>query len=206
MLISTPRIILRDFELADQSAFVGYQMDPRYLRLYDLEEDLDRARSLFNLFMDWQSEVHRRNFQLGIFDTITDRLIGCAGLRVRLEDPGTAVVGIELAPSDWGRYRVALDAAACLVEFGFDSLNLDQVVGETASGNERVEKISRWFGAQIVAEREGPRWMDARGWHEVVWALTRADWQRSQRRQWFNQSWHQHHIVTVNSVADHGDA
>jgi hypothetical protein len=31
-------------------------------------------------------------------------------------------------------------------------------VGDTASGNNRVEKLARWFGADIVAQRPGPKW------------------------------------------------
>jgi ribosomal-protein-alanine N-acetyltransferase len=67
-------------------------------------------------------------------------------------------------------------------------LNLTTIVGDTASGNRRVEKLARWFGAEIVAEREGPAWMRARGWREVDWALQRPKWeQRSGARLSSNQ-------------------
>lgn len=182
MIISTPRITLRDFEQGDHAAFVAYQMDPRYRRLYDFNNDPARAGELFDLFLSWQSEEPRRNFQIGIFDRATNRLCGCAGLRGRPSDNETAVLGIELAPSDWGRYRIAVDAAACLVEYGFTTLGLRVIVGDTASGNKRVEKIARWFGARIIDGREGPEWMHARGWQEVDWALTAEEWRRSDRR------------------------
>jgi [ribosomal protein S5]-alanine N-acetyltransferase len=185
MAIRTPRITLRDFENDDRTAFIAYQMDPRYRRLYDFSDDPQRAGELFDLFLGWQVEKRRRNFQVGIFDTATDRLCGCAGLRGRPEDNETAVLGIELAPSDWGRYRIALDAASCLVEYGFTALRLRMIIGDTASGNKRVAKIARWFGARIVDVREGPEWMRARGWQEVDWALTDDEWQRSDRRRMF---------------------
>lgn len=181
MNISTSRITLRDFKSADRAAFVSYQMDPRYRRLYDLDEDSDRAHDLFELFASWRDEKPRSNFQLGLFDTATHRLRGCAGLRLRPEDPETAVLGIELSPNDWGRYRVALDAAACLVEHGFNTLHLRMIVGNTASGNKRVEKLAHWFGARIIDRRDGPEWMRSRGWHEVDWALTRDEWQHSEQ-------------------------
>ncbi len=81
-----------------------------------------------------------------------------------------------------GRYRLALDAAVCLVEYGFDALQLRMIVRNTASGNKRVEKLARWFGARIIDGREGPDWMSVRGWQEVDWALTRDEWRRSDRR------------------------
>lgn len=182
MIISTPRITLRDFEPADRAAFVAYQMDPRYRRLYDMDDYPDRANELFDLFVFWRGEGPRRNFQLGVFDSVTNRLCGSAGLRERPEDQGTAVFGIELAPSDWGRFRIALDVTACLLEHGFNTLRLRMIVGDTASGNQRVEKLARWFGARIIDRRDGPEWMRARGWQEVDWALTRDEWQQSDQR------------------------
>ncbi len=60
MIISTPRITLRDFEPADRAAFVAYQMDPRYRRLYDMDDYPDRANELFDLFVFWRGEGPRR--------------------------------------------------------------------------------------------------------------------------------------------------
>ena len=176
--IELPRFLLRDFTSADQAAFVAYQMDPRYLGLYDLSDsDPGRAERLFDRFVEWQNEEPRRNFQIGVFDLATGRLLGCAGLRQKDDD--LAVFGIELAPGEWGRFRLAIDVAAALMEHGFRTLDLQTITGETASGNRRVEKLARFFGAEIVARRPGPAWMRARGWQEVDWSLSRAAWERS---------------------------
>jgi hypothetical protein len=56
---------LRDFDPADRAAFVEYQMDSRYCSLYDLNDDRTRAKELFDLFLEWQMQEPRRNFQLG---------------------------------------------------------------------------------------------------------------------------------------------
>jgi ribosomal-protein-alanine N-acetyltransferase len=69
-----------------------------------------------------------------------------------------------------------------LIEHGFQNLDLHMIIGTTASGNKRVERLARWFEADIVARRDGPDWMAARGWSEVDWALARDDWVRSDRR------------------------
>ena len=62
---------------------------------------------------------------------------GCAGLRKAERDEGTAVLGIELAPDDWGRYRLAIEVAGSLLEHGLFDLHLHTIVGGTASGNRR---------------------------------------------------------------------
>lgn len=168
------RLSLRDFTDADRAAFIGYQMDPRYLDLYDFRPDAERPGGLFDLFLEWQREEPRSNFQLGVFDAATGQLLGCGGLRKADQD--TAILGLELAPSEWGRFRVALDVAAALLRLGFETLNFKTIMGDTASGNRRVEKLARWFGARIAEEREGPLWMQSRGWREVDWAITREAW------------------------------
>jgi ribosomal-protein-alanine N-acetyltransferase len=182
MRISTIRFHLRDFAQQDRAAFVSYQMDPRYRQLYNIDASDDRtSHELFDSFLAWQRAVPRQNFQVGIFDRGTQRLCGCAGLRKAPDQEGTAALGIELAPEQWGRYRLAVEIVSALLEHGFDSLELHTIVGVTTSGNKRVEKLARWFNAEIVAHRPGPDWMAARGWHEVEWKLSRSAWERPGR-------------------------
>lgn len=177
MLIHTERFVIRDFDERDRVAFVAYQRDERYRRLYDLPDDGgQRADELFDRFAVWKQELPRRNVQVGIFDRVSGRLCGCCGLRQSDVPDGSAVFGIELTPDSWGRYRLAIDVAAALVDYGFSVLALDRITGDTASGNRRVERLARWFGATIVARRTGPDWMAARGWVEVGWALPRKAW------------------------------
>jgi ribosomal-protein-alanine N-acetyltransferase len=189
MRILTSRLLLRDFVEADRSAFLAYHADPRYRRLYDIPGGCDcRARELFDMFLAWQADQPRQNYQVSIIGRRVDRLIGCGGLRIRTADPTIAVFGIELSPSVWGRYGLAVEAVAALIGYGFDRMQLERIIGSTASANTRVEKLARWFGAVIVNSRAGPDWMSTRGWHEVDWAIDRATWTSSdyrlRRRRW----------------------
>ena len=179
MLIEQPRFLLRDFTEADRAGLLAYQMDPRYLALYDYDaSDLQRPNDLFDLFKRWSEATPRLNFQIGIFDRRIGELCGCAGLRKATDD--TAILGIELAPAKWGRFALALDVAAILIDYGFRELRLATIFGDTASGNKRVAKLARWFGAELIAEREGPEWMRVRGYREVDWAIDRARWESIQ--------------------------
>lgn len=172
--------MLRDLTEADRAAFVDYQTDPRYLCLFDFDDEVERPGQLFDLFLKWQGEEPRINFQLGIFEATTGRLVGCGGLRKASDR--SAVLGIELAPNEWGRFRVAIDATVALLSHGFEVLKLATIFGDTASGNRRIEKLARWFGAELVTQREGPAWMQARGWQEVDWSLSQQKWQQTKER------------------------
>jgi len=176
MVVKAGRLVLRDFREDDRPAFAAYQTDPRYARLYGFDPgDAARADALFDRFVGWARAVPRLNWQVGIF--LRDgRLCGCAGLRTDDAPAGAAILGIELTPDDWGRHGVAVDAVSALLGFGFGTLGLRTILGRTASGNTRVERLGRWFGAAPVASRPGPEWMAERGWREVDWALTRDAW------------------------------
>lgn len=68
-----------------------------------------------------------------------------------------AVLGLELSPDHWGRFGVAIEIAAALLEYGFSVLNLDTIIGATASGNSRVARIAHWFGADNCGLSRRPR-------------------------------------------------
>jgi [ribosomal protein S5]-alanine N-acetyltransferase len=183
MQIKTSRFVLRDFLEADRLQFVAYQMDPRYRRLYNFNDSETRAHELFDCFGVWRKQNPRQNFQVGVFELGRSQLIGCGGLRQQGMPEGTAVLGLELVPDAWGRYGVAIEIVSALIEHGFLTFGFSKVVGNTASGNSRVERLAQWFGATIVARRDGPEWMKVRGWQEVDWAVSRSAWSASPGRQ-----------------------
>ncbi|WP_201159780.1 GNAT family N-acetyltransferase [Rhodoplanes elegans] len=182
MFVDTPRYRLRMFSEDDRLAFVAYQSDPRYLALYGPDSASPRhAHALFDRFLSW-TEARGPNRQVGVFDRRSGSLIGCAGLRREGMPARMAEFGLELAPDMWGRFAVAVEVTAAVLDFGFGESGLQTVIGTTASENRRVERIARWFGASVVERRTGPRWMTERGWDEVVWALTGDAWKGSPGR------------------------
>ncbi len=180
MEIITRRFLLRDFTEGDQSAFLAYHADPRYLALYEPEEDEPgHAQGFFQTFRRWASERPRHNYQLAIVQRHEPQaLIGCGGLRRAGCDAGSAEFGIELAPTYWGRYGYAIEAAWALLAFGFSDPGLQEIRGVTVSANSRVARLARWFGAVAIATRPGPAWMRARGWSQTEWQITRERWER----------------------------
>jgi RimJ/RimL family protein N-acetyltransferase len=178
--IITARLVLRDFTKNDGPAFVAYHADPRYLASQGSDQVAPgHARDLLNRFERWGNEVPRRHYQLGVFERVpAGRLVGCAGLRDVECERGTAELGIELAPEHWGRHGLAVEIARALLDTGFRRLDLREIRGLSASGNARAARLARWFGADVVATRQGPDWMRARGWAEVEWRIGRSAWDR----------------------------
>jgi [ribosomal protein S5]-alanine N-acetyltransferase len=180
MEIVTRRFLLRDFVDSDRSPFLDYQADPRNLRFYGPDEaSPEHAGRLFETFQRWAVDRPRLNYQLAIVQRQRPyALVGCCGLRGMECEAGKMELGIELAPTYWGRYAYAIEVGSALLDFGFSELRLDTISGPTVSENARINRLAKWFGAEVVSIRSGPSWMSARGWSEVDWRITRERWER----------------------------
>lgn len=177
MEISTRRFILRDFVEEDAPAFVAYHADPRSLEFYGEDQAKPgHAEELLALFKSWAEEHPRRNYQLAIIQRKEPQLLlGCCGLRCAGSEAGKAELGIELAPQYWGGYGYAIEVMRALVEFGFGSLGLNEIYGDTVNVNARIARLASSFGA-IAVTRSTPEWMLAKGWRQVEWRITKEQW------------------------------
>lgn len=180
MQILTTRFLLRDFVPADVPAFEAYHADPRTLELYGpAQATPGHAKQLLDLFRIWAEARPRLNYQLAIVrrDDV-QILIGCCGLRTANTEPGKAELGIEMAPAYWGRYKYAIEVMQALIEFGFGTLELQEIYGRTVSANSRIGRLVASFGATAV-NRPTPLWIAAKGWRQIEWKMTREHWENN---------------------------
>lgn len=177
--IVTRRFLLRDFVELDRSPFLDYQADPRNLRFYEPDQaSPEHATRLFETFQRWAADRPRLNYQLAIVQRQEPyALIGCCGLRGMECETGEMELGIELAPTYWGRYAYAIEVGRALLDFGFRELGLEVISGSTVSANVRINRLAEWFRAEVVAIRPGSSWMSARGRNEVHWRIAREMWE-----------------------------
>jgi ribosomal-protein-alanine N-acetyltransferase len=183
MELTTERLLLRDFRPGDREALLAYHADPRYTEFYGPQEGgPEQAAQLLDLFLRWQSERPRRNYQLAIVErSLSPDPVGNVGVRTQGCESGTAEFGLELAPACWGR-GIATEAARALLDFGFHNLGLRRIVGISVTENERVARLVTRLGFRAAGTRPGPDWMQARGWSETEWLLTAEDWLSRARR------------------------
>jgi RimJ/RimL family protein N-acetyltransferase len=176
MQIETRRFLIRDFAPDDAPAFLAYHADPRSSKFHG--QDAVPPGALLTMFQDWATEHPRRNYQFAVVQRREPySLVGCAGLRCAGLPSGQAEFGVELAPDYWGAYAYAVEIGRALLDFGFETLGLEVVVGSTVGGNSAVARLAEWFGAEIVATRPGPDWMLQGDWRSVDWRITREVWQ-----------------------------
>src|SRR5690606_36889576 len=95
-----------------------------------------------------------------------------------LED-GAAEFGIELPPQRWG-HGYATEAARAILGFGFRELGLREVRGLSVAENVRVTRMVSGLGFTRLGIRPGPAWVQAQGWSQTEWKLTREQWEAMQ--------------------------
>jgi RimJ/RimL family protein N-acetyltransferase len=103
MILTTERLLLRDFVESDWEAVLAYQQDPMYLRYYEwtsrTEEEL---RVFLKMFLNHQQQVPRIKFQFAVTLKSTGQLIGSCGVRRESPEAREGDMGYELDPKHWG--------------------------------------------------------------------------------------------------------
>lgn len=176
MVLTTARLVLREFEETDWAALFAYQSDPRYLRYYPVTIRMEAdTRGLLHRFIQWQAERPRAKFQFAITSSPSGQLIGSCGLRKATPSAGEADMGYELAPWYWG-YGYATEATRSLLTFGFDHLGLARITAMCMAENRASVRVLEKAGLQCVKSRPSPCWMKGRWWERLFWYIEREQW------------------------------
>jgi RimJ/RimL family protein N-acetyltransferase len=178
MLLTTERLLLREFIENDWHTVFAYQSDPRYLWstpwTHRLPEDVER---LVQDFIGWQHEEPRCKYQLAIELQTTHVLIGTCGIRMVTVHAQEAELGYEVHPDSW-RQGYATEAAWHMLTFGFETLRLQRVWAQCLAENTASVRVLERLGMhQTGCQRPQQTWGQHRRWVHDVYTIDRAEWQ-----------------------------
>lgn len=176
MLLTTERLILRDFVESDWEAVLAYQSDSRYLRFYPWEERTEvGVRAFVQMFIDQQQETPRSKYQLAMILRETGRLIGNCGLRRSGSTAYQADLGYELAPEEWGN-GYASEAARRMLAFGFDELGLHRIWATCLAENTASARVLEKIGMRQEGRMRQDQWMKGRWWDTLLYSILADEW------------------------------
>ncbi len=183
MILTTRRLILREFVPEDWRPVLGYQSDPRYLRYYEWEGRTEAdARAFVQRFLDWQAEEPRLRFQLAVTLARDGRQIGNCGVRLERADALVGELGYEIAPTCWG-LGYATEAARAMVHFGFQELGLHRIWGHTVAENIASQRVMEKLGMCHEGRlRENERFK-GRWWDTVIYGILAREWQKFREKE-----------------------
>lgn len=170
MILHTPRLRLRDFTADDWPAVLGYQRDPRYLRLYEWADRTPaEVQAFVQMFIDQQSAKPRTRFQLAVTLRLTGELIGNCGIRRDAPTSHEAEIGYELSPDQWGQ-GYASEAVAEIVRFGFDELGVHRITAWLVADNVASARVLEKNGFQLEGRLRDKEQYKGRYWDVLMYA------------------------------------
>lgn len=178
MLITTDRLILREFEENDWRDILAYHSDPRYLRYYHRDDDPaeEDARAFVAMFLGWRREEPRYRFQLAITTREEPgRVIGNCGIRRKDPESRLADCGVELAPEFWGK-GYATEAVREMLRLAFDDLGIHKVWTSSIAENSGAAHVVEKLGMRLEGRLRGHEEIRGR-WHDVLLhGILAAEW------------------------------
>lgn len=150
--LETDRLLLRQWKPADRAPFAQLNADPKVMEFFP--NVLSREAS--NAFADRiQTLIEKQGWGLWAVEIKnTQQFIGYVGLHVptyELPFNPCVEVGWRLAYEFWGK-GYAPEAALVALKFGFESLNLAEIVSFTALSNVRSQRVMEKIGMQRASE------------------------------------------------------
>jgi RimJ/RimL family protein N-acetyltransferase len=151
--IETKRLILRDFLETDQADLFEMDSDPevhRYLGNNPVKT-IDEIASIIKMVR--QQYIDNQIGRWMMVEKATGNVLGWAGLKYIHQTMNSTShfydVGYRLKQKHWGK-GYASEAAQAALAYGFNQLNLTEIIGITAIENQASANILKKIGLQFV--------------------------------------------------------
>lgn len=175
MILTTDRLILRDFTADDWPAILVYQSDPRYLQYYEWTERTEEdVRGFANMFIEHQKQQPRTRFQLAVILKADGRLIGNCGIRMAAVDSHEGEIGYELSPDEWG-HGYATEAARAIIRFGFEELGVHRIGAWCVAANTASARVLEKAGMKLEGRLRDKEHFKGRYWDVLMFGMVRED-------------------------------
>ncbi|KZL29218.1 GNAT family N-acetyltransferase [Pseudovibrio sp. Ad37] len=146
--VETERLVLRRWEDRDLDGVIRMNGDPRVMEFFRSLNTPDEARQFLDIMMR-QEEKHGFCFPV-VEDKKTGFFLGFCGLNVPaysgpLPCEPCVEIGWRLTPETWGK-GIAVEAARFWLGFGFETLQLDEIVAITVVQNHKSRRVMEKLG------------------------------------------------------------
>lgn len=179
--IVTDRLRLRPFQVDDLEAFVAYRSDPEVARYqsWDVGYSMTDAQSFLASQRGLELGQPGEWLQLAIVDRRTGGLCGDCAVRVAIDPPATAELGVTLAPGSQDK-GLATEALAAVVAALFEQHGMHRVFAEADDRNAPVKRLLERLGFRCEARLVEADWFKGEWSTLCVYALLDREWQPRQ--------------------------
>ena len=159
ILLETNRLILRKFIKEDATKLFKLHNDPDVMKYIPHKEPLDVPMEACEKMIDRFLEVYRQTPGYGVFPAIlkdTNEFIGWFEF-FWLDNTEEVEIGYRLFKDSWGK-EYATEGARALVDYGFNKLGMDKLVGVAMPENKASCR---------VLEKAGMKYLEMRNYYKL---------------------------------------
>ncbi len=143
--LHTARLLLRPFTEEDKDALYALMSNATVLRYWDAPPWSERARADRFLARCKVMEQEGSGVRLAIERTVDGVFIGWCAFMQWNPDFRSALIGYCLAETAWG-HGYATEAAGAMVQWAFDTLDLNRLQSEADTRNRASERVLEKLG------------------------------------------------------------
>ena len=149
IVIETERLYLKEFSLADAESMFALNLEPEVLKYTGDSAfiSVEEARDFIENYKQYQLYGFGR---WSAFIKDNGEYIGWCGLKYS-EDKNECDVGFRFFKKHWKKGFATESAIAC-VNFGFEKLQIDKIVGRAMSANFASVKVLEKIGMKFTKE------------------------------------------------------
>ena len=148
-ILTTSRLILREFELSDDVVMFELNSDPDVMKYTGdvYFESVEKARELIANYSDYKRNGFGRNT---VLLKETSEVLGWCGLK-ELED-GTVDIGYRFLKKHWNK-GYATESAKAIIDYGFKNYGLTEIIGNADADNIGSVRVFEKLGMEFVCKR-----------------------------------------------------
>jgi RimJ/RimL family protein N-acetyltransferase len=181
LILTTERLLLRDFVESDWEAVLAYQQDPLYLRYNEwTSRTAEEVRQFTQMFLDHQKQIPRIKYQFAVTLKSTGQLIGNCGVRRDSPETREGDMGYELDPKFWGN-GYATEAARAVLRFGFSHMHLQRVSAWCIAENVASARVLEKLGMRMERHAKNHQYFKDRWWDTLSYIISYDEWQMQMR-------------------------
>lgn len=170
-------VILREFRTGDVDALAAIVGDDRVTKWLSFDSrDRSQTAKMLNAAIDRATQDPRDEYYLAVTRPPGDDVLGLC--RLGLGGVQAAKLGFAIHADHWGR-GLASDAAATMIEFGFETLSLHRISAAIGPTNEASVTIAKKLGMTYEGRLRDHVFTNGAWRDSLLFSILTDDWRRS---------------------------
>jgi RimJ/RimL family protein N-acetyltransferase len=180
-MLTTNRLILRDFVDDDGQAVHAYASDPPVTQFMEWGPNtIQQTQAFIERARAQARQLPRNEYHLAVVMKDGDRLIG--GCSLVVEPNRQAMLGYCHHRDQWGK-GYATEAAGALLEFGFETLRLHRIYSTADVLNVGSWRVMEKIGMKREGQLRESVWCKGRWRNSYLYSILEQEWAASQSRE-----------------------